>query len=61
MTAHKNIISFLDEKDQGKVLFFAEILLQHSKYEVLREEIESRRKEIKENQVFSHEEVWKNF
>ncbi|MDA3896699.1 MAG: hypothetical protein PF482_11210 [Desulfobacteraceae bacterium] len=57
-TLKKNIINFLDEKDKSKVLFFAEVLFKHSKYEKLRSEIESRRKEIKENSILSHEDFW---
>lgn len=60
MSTRKNIINFLDEKDKGKVLFFAEVLFKHSKYQNLRKEIESRRKEIKENRILSHEDFWKN-
>ena len=60
-TLKKNIINYLDEKDKSKVFFFAEVLLKHSKYEKLRVEIESRRKEIMENQITSHEDIWQEF
>ena len=58
-TLKKYIINFLDEKDKSKVLFFAEVLFKQSKYEKLRSEIESRRKEIRENSILSHEDFWK--
>ena len=60
-TLKRNIINYLDEKDKSKVLFFAEVLFKHSKYEKLRVEIESRRKEIKTNQILSHDDFWQEY
>jgi len=61
MKIHKNnIITYLDEKDKEKVLFFAEMLIKQSKYDKLREEIQKRRKEINDNQVISHQDFWQD-
>ncbi|MBC2716534.1 MAG: hypothetical protein HF978_14610 [Desulfobacteraceae bacterium] len=56
-----NIINYLDEKDKSKILFFAEVLFKHSKYEKLRTELEVRRKEIRESNIISHENFWQDF
>ena len=61
MGTQKNTINYLDEKDKSKILFFAEVLFRHSKYEKLRTEIEVRRKEIRENNIISHENFWQDF
>ena len=58
MARSENIIQYLNENDKNKVFFFAEVLFQHAKYENLRKEIESRRREIKENQILSHKDIW---
>jgi hypothetical protein len=55
-----NIISKLDEKDKGKIFFFAEVLFKHSKYEKLRDEIGQRREEIKGNNIISHKDFWQD-
>jgi hypothetical protein len=55
-----NIINYLDEKDKNKLFFFAELLLKHTKYQKLRDEIADRRKEIKTNQIISHKDFWRD-
>ncbi len=61
MKIHKNnLITYLDEKDKEKVLFFAEMLIKQSKYDKLRKEIQKRRKEINDNQVISHQDFWQD-
>ncbi len=52
-------IEILDEKDKEKLLKFAKELYKQKKYKKLREEIESRRKEIRQGNVLTHEEIWK--
>ncbi|MFZ2631286.1 MAG: hypothetical protein WA081_01045 [Desulfosalsimonadaceae bacterium] len=61
MEINKNqIINHLDEKDRNKLFFFAEVLFNHSKYQNLRDEIGWRRKEIKENNIISHQDFWRD-
>jgi hypothetical protein len=55
-----NLINYLDEKDKNKLFFFAELLLKHTKYQKLRDEIADRRKEIKANHTISHKEFWRD-
>ena len=50
--------SRLDNEDRQKILDFIEILLEQSKYENLRKEIENRRAEIHRGEVLTHEELW---
>ena len=57
-TTKQNLVNCLDEKDKDKLLFFAEILFKHSKYEKVRDEIEQRRKEVRENHIISHRDFW---
>ncbi len=58
ITNKTDLLQHLDKQDQEKVLYFAELLLKQSKYQLLKEEIDSRRNEIKQGQVLSHNEIW---
>ena len=53
-----NILTKLDAEDREKIMYFANLLLKHKKYQKLREEIEKREKEIERGEIFTHEEIW---
>lgn len=53
--------SRLDEEDRQKILDFIEILLEQSKYENLRKEIENRLAEIHRREVLTHEGLNSDF
>ena len=53
-----NILTKLDAEDREKIMYFANLLLKHKKYQKLREEIEEREKEIERGEIFTHEEIW---
>ncbi len=52
-------IEKLDKQDQDKIEYFAKLLLNQSKYKKLKDEIEQRREEIKNDEILSHDDVWK--
>ncbi len=53
-----NIIDRLDEDDKYKVKYFIQLLIRQEKYNKLKEEIQSRRKEIAQGEILSHDEIW---
>ena len=53
-----NILTKLDAEDREKIMYFANLLLKHKKYQKLRKEIEEREKEIERGEIFTHEEIW---
>ncbi len=53
-----NIIDRLDEGDKYKVKYFIQLLIRQEKYNKLKEEIQSRRKEIAQGEILSHDEIW---
>ena len=53
-----NIIDRLDEDDKYKVKYFIQLLIRQEKYNKLKEEIRSRRKEIAQGEILSHDEIW---
>ena len=54
-----DILDKLDSEDREKVSYFIRLLGSQTKYKKLAEELEERRKEIREGKVLSHEEIWK--
>jgi len=55
-----NIIEQLDEGDRYKIKYFIKLLIQQEKYNKLKKEIQSRRKEIEHGEVLTHDEIWTN-
>ena len=55
-----NIIEQLDEGDRYKIRYFIKLLIQQEKYNKLKKEIQSRRKEIEHGEVLTHDEIWTN-
>jgi len=53
-----NVIEKLNKEDKEKVSYFINLLLSHSKYQKLKEEIAIRREEIRDGESFTHEEFW---
>ncbi len=53
-----NIIDRLDEDDKYKVKYFIQLLIRQEKYNKLKEEVQSRRKEIAQGEILSHDEIW---
>ncbi|MDL1970903.1 MAG: hypothetical protein LWW94_08015 [Candidatus Desulfofervidaceae bacterium] len=58
-TIELEVLQKLDESDQEKVIYFLKLLLNQAKYKKLRDEILSRKDEIKHGEIFEHEEIWK--
>jgi len=58
-TIELEVLQKLDKSDQEKVIYFLKLLLNQAKYKKLRDEILSRKDEIKHGEVFEHEEIWK--
>ncbi len=56
-----DIISHLQEKDQEKISYFANLLLKKREYKALSKEISARKNEIRQQQTLSHESIWSNF
>ena len=54
-----DILDKLDREDREKVSYFIRLLASQTKYRKLAEELEERRKEIREGKVLGHEEIWK--
>ncbi len=52
------LLEKLDKSDKEKVNYFLKLLLNQSKYNKIRKEIEERRKEIKQGDVLSHDDIW---
>ncbi len=55
----KDLIDKLEKEDKEKLAYFLDILIQESKYQHLKKEIEDRREEIRKGSVLSHDEIWK--
>ena len=53
------ILQKLDKNDQEKIMYFLKLLLNQAKYKKLKDEILSRKDEIKHGEVFEHDEIWK--
>ena len=58
-TTELEILQKLDKNDQEKVMYFLKLLLNQAKYKKLKDEILSRKNEIKHREVFEHDEIWK--
>ncbi len=58
-TIELEVLQKLDKSDQEKVIYFLKLLLNQAKYKKLRDEILSRKDEIRHGEVFEHEEIWK--
>ena len=58
-TTELEILQKLDKNDQEKVMYFLKLLLNQAKYKKLKDEILSRKDEIKHGEVFEHDEIWK--
>lgn len=54
----EDVIAQLDQVDKQKVLQFSEELLQSKKYRKLREELDSRREEIRLGKSLKNEDFW---
>ena len=52
------IIDKLSKEDRDKVIYFAKILLKQARYRQLKEEIDSRKKEIENGDILTHDEIW---
>lgn len=55
-----NIRNFekLDREDQEKIAYFLKLLLEQSKYQKTRAEVQERREEIERGDTLTHEEIW---
>ena len=53
-----NIIEQLDDDDKHKIRYFIQLLMRQEKYNKLKEEIRSRRKEVAQGDIFSHDDIW---
>ncbi len=53
-----NIIEMLDEEDKYKIKYFIQLLIRQEKYNKLKEEIQSRKKEIAQGEILTHDEIW---
>ncbi len=51
-------IHLLQDEDQDKISYFAELLFQKEKYQHLKAEISERKKEIQDENTLSHNEIW---
>ncbi len=58
-TIELEVLQKLDKSDQEKVIYFLKLLLNQAKYKKLKDEILSRKDEIKYGEIFEHEEIWK--
>ena len=58
-TIELEVLQKLDKSDQEKVIYFLKLLLKQAKYKKLKDEILSRKNEIKHGEVFEHDEIWK--
>ncbi|GAB6163515.1 hypothetical protein JCM12298_26750 [Desulfothermus naphthae] len=58
-TTELEILQKLDKNDQEKVKYFLKLLFNQAKYKKLKDEILSRKDEIKHGEVFEHDEIWK--
>ncbi len=52
------LLEWLDNIGKEKVLHFIRLLLNQSKYRKLKKEIAIRRKEIKNGDTLTHNEIW---
>ena len=57
-TIEIDVIEKLEKNDQDKVSYFLQLLLNQNKYKKLKEEIYLRRKEIKNKDILTHDEMW---
>ncbi len=53
-----DVIEKLDEEDREKIAYFANLLMQQTKYRRLKKEVEERRQEIKQGEILTHSEIW---
>ena len=53
-----NIIERLDDDDRYKIKYFIQLLMRQEKYNKLKEEIRSRRKEITQGEILTHDDIW---
>ncbi len=58
-TIELEVLQKLDKSDQEKVSYFLKLLLNQAKYKKLKDEILSRKDEIKHGEIFEHDEIWK--
>ena len=58
-TIELEVLQKLDKNDQEKVSYFLKLLLNQAKYKKLKNEILSRKDEIKHGETFEHDEIWK--
>ena len=58
-TIELEVLQKLDKSDQEKVSYFLKLLLNQAKYKKLKDEILSRKDEIRHGEIFGHEEIWK--
>ncbi len=52
------ILEKLDNEDKYKIKYFIRLLVQQEKYNNLKDEIRSRRKEIAQGETLTHDELW---
>ena len=53
-----NILEKLDNEDKYKIKYFIRLLVQQEKYNKLKDEIRSRRKEVAQDETLTHDELW---
>ena len=53
-----NMLEILDDEDKYKIKYFIQLLIQQEKYNKLKDEIRSRRKEIAQGETLTHDELW---
>jgi len=53
-----NMLEILDDEDKYKIKYFIRLLVQQEKYNNLKDEIRSRRKEIAQDETLTHDELW---
>jgi len=52
------MIEQLDDDDRYKIKYFIQLLMRQEKYNKLIEEIRSRKKEIAQGEILTHDDIW---
>ena len=52
------MIEQLDDDDRYKIKYFIQLLVRQEKYNKLIEEIRSRKKEIAQGEILTHDDIW---
>ena len=53
-----SILEQLDDDDKYKIKYFIKLLMQQTKYNKLKDDIQARREEISKGETLTHDEIW---